>query len=275
MGQPERPAAGLPGSASGHTESPVPQRLLPRCDGAVVSAHACALPRVTSPPVPCRPGPATDGHHLPLRSAEPLVSGRWRRTAGARVHQRGREVRVRGGSGAGSRAPRMSEGSAPGGSVSATPRPRAQRPGARRGRPAVPCPSAVSFRRHLAGPREDAPPPTPGFTQCPDPRPTPAAPAPSASSVSLSLASPRLSNFLCVQFSLQTRQVVGDGDRRLLLTLIPGWDKGQSSPGGAQPTGRPGRGGGGSRSSSLGRALRCGHLLLATRAALSVIYSSV
>lgn len=52
MGQPERPAAGLPGSASGHTESPVPQRLLPRCDGAVVSAHACALPRVTSPPSP-------------------------------------------------------------------------------------------------------------------------------------------------------------------------------------------------------------------------------
>lgn len=52
MGQPERPAAGLPGTASGHTESPVPQRLLPRCDGAVVSAHACALHRVTSPPSP-------------------------------------------------------------------------------------------------------------------------------------------------------------------------------------------------------------------------------
>lgn len=64
-----------------------------------------SLPRVLGPcvlraPPPMPTGPNPHGPRLPAGSAEPVVSGRPRGTAGAGVCQRGREVRA-----AGSRVP--------------------------------------------------------------------------------------------------------------------------------------------------------------------------
>ena len=61
-----------------------------RC-GEVVLAHVPPAPAGMVTPS-CGPGAGEDGHRLPLRSAEPLVSRCPRRASRARIRQCGREV---------------------------------------------------------------------------------------------------------------------------------------------------------------------------------------
>lgn len=171
MGQPERPAAGLPGSASGHTESPVPQRLLPRCDGAVVSAHACALHRVTSPPSPVA--------QARLRMVITYLFAQlslWSRGAGGGLLVLGstnvdERCVCAAGAARGPEHPGCRRGVLP---EAVSPQRLGRAHSARVRGGGVP-PSRVRQRCHSAGISQGRVkmrrPPTPGFTQCPDPRP--------------------------------------------------------------------------------------------------------